>query len=91
MQIAKWFWFDMIAPVGDCQFAMSILQSPVGHVSHGEHADALEQSESFLRVPSREQDRSAEGDRQAGPGLRDEMDCKVQIVQCKLQSVFGPT
>ena len=42
-------------------------------------------------VLSREQHGSAEGDCQARPGLRDEMDFKVQIVQCKLQSVFSPT
>ncbi len=87
MQIAKCFWFDMIAPVANCQFAMSILQSPVGHVSHGGHADALGQSESSFRAFLREQDRSAEGDRQAGPGLRGGMDCKVQIDKCKLQNV----
>ncbi|MAP08974.1 MAG: hypothetical protein CMM00_09240 [Rhodopirellula sp.] len=74
-----------------CNVHLAICKRGVGHVSHGGHADALGQSESTLRVFLREQDRSAEDDRQAGPGLRGGMDCKVQIVQCKLQSGFGLT
>jgi hypothetical protein len=77
--------------IANLQCPFCNLQSPVGHVSHGGHADALGQSESCFRTLSREQHGSAEGHRQARLGLRDGMDCKVQIVQCKLQSGFGLT
>ncbi|PHQ32634.1 hypothetical protein CEE69_24630 [Rhodopirellula bahusiensis] len=42
----------------------------VGHVAHGNHADALEQSEASFRTLSRERDLSVKNDRQVEPGLR---------------------
>jgi hypothetical protein len=69
--------------------AKSILQSPVGHVSHGGHADALEQSESSFQMLSRERRLPTKSERQAGPGLRGGVECKVQIDKCKLQNVRG--
>ncbi len=38
---------------------------------------------------SRERRLPAKNDRQAGPGLRGGVDCKVQIDKCKLQNVRG--
>ncbi|WP_286766118.1 hypothetical protein, partial [Rhodopirellula sp. UBA1907] len=58
-----------------------------GHVSHGDRADALEQSESSFRTLSRERRLPTKSDRQAGPGLRGGLECKVQIDKCKLQNV----
>ncbi len=53
------------------RIAKCILQSPVGHVSHGGRADALEQSESSFQMLSRERRLPTKNEHQAGPGLLD--------------------